>query len=165
MKLSTCSLPLLTSSFADYEDNLSALRSRLGGAAFEEAWAEGMAMTPEEAVEYALSEEEPMPSAALPPEEAPADKQSPALTHREQEVALLVARGLTNRQISTELGISERTAGNHVARTLRKLELRSRAQIAAWVTERRLPGDPNSVGCEAGLPSTRRGGRLCRRLF
>jgi DNA-binding NarL/FixJ family response regulator len=54
-------------------------------------------------------------------------------------VAVLVARGLTNRQISTRLGISERTAGNHVARILRKLGLRSRAQIAAWVTEYSLP--------------------------
>ncbi len=58
------------------------------------------------------------------------------LTRREQEVALLVARGLTNRQISTSLGLSERTAGNHVATILRKLGLRSRAQIAAWATER-----------------------------
>jgi predicted ATPase len=35
-----------------------------------------------------------------------------------------------NRQLSTRLGISERTAGNHVARILSKLGLRSRAQIA-----------------------------------
>jgi non-specific serine/threonine protein kinase len=60
------------------------------------------------------------------------------LTRREQEVAVLVAGGLTNRQISTELGISERTVGNHVARILRKLGLRSRAQIASWTTERQL---------------------------
>jgi DNA-binding NarL/FixJ family response regulator len=49
-----------------------------------------------------------------------------------------VARGLTNRQVSTRLGISERTAGNHVARILRKLGLRSRAQIATWASEHRL---------------------------
>jgi non-specific serine/threonine protein kinase len=57
------------------------------------------------------------------------------LTPREQETALLVARGLTNRQISTKLSISERTAGNHVAKILKKLGLRSRAQIASWVSE------------------------------
>jgi non-specific serine/threonine protein kinase len=50
-----------------------------------------------------------------------------------------VARGLTNRQIAKELSVSTNTANNHVARILRKLGLRSRAQIAAWVTERRSP--------------------------
>jgi DNA-binding NarL/FixJ family response regulator len=71
--------------------------------------------------------------------EEPSANQPPvALTRREDEVAILVARGLTNRQVSTQLGISERTAGNHVARILRKLELRSRAQIAGWANESRL---------------------------
>jgi DNA-binding NarL/FixJ family response regulator len=50
-------------------------------------------------------------------------------------VVVLVARGLTNRQISAHLGISERTAGNHVGRILGKLGLRSRAQIASWALE------------------------------
>jgi DNA-binding NarL/FixJ family response regulator len=50
----------------------------------------------------------------------------------------LVARGLTNRQIAQELSISERTAGNHVAKILRKLELRSRAQIGRWAADRQL---------------------------
>jgi DNA-binding NarL/FixJ family response regulator len=55
-------------------------------------------------------------------------------------VAVLVASGLTNRQISTELSISERTAGNHVAKILRKLGLNSRTRIATWATESGLPG-------------------------
>jgi non-specific serine/threonine protein kinase len=58
------------------------------------------------------------------------------LTAREQEVAALLARGLTNRQVSTKLSISERTAGNHVAKILKKLGLNSRAQIASWVREK-----------------------------
>jgi DNA-binding NarL/FixJ family response regulator len=58
---------------------------------------------------------------------------------REQEIALLVARGLTNRQISGELTISERTAGNHIAKILKKLGLRSRTKIATWATETKLP--------------------------
>jgi DNA-binding NarL/FixJ family response regulator len=57
------------------------------------------------------------------------------LTPRELEIVLHVARGLSNRQISTELSISERTAGNHVAKILKKLGLNSRAQIASWVIE------------------------------
>jgi DNA-binding CsgD family transcriptional regulator len=127
----------MSRSFAGYEDNLSTARARLGEAAFEAAWAKGKAMPPEQAIEYALSEE-PASTAAPPPEETPADEPPTALTRREQEVAVHVARGLTNRQVSAELGISERTAGNHVAGILRKLGLRSRAQIATWATERRL---------------------------
>jgi predicted ATPase/DNA-binding SARP family transcriptional activator/DNA-binding CsgD family transcriptional regulator len=130
-----------TYSVTRYERRLAEARARLGEAAFEEAWAEGKAMTPEESVEYALSEEEPATTAA-PPEGTPADEQAPGLTHREQGVALLVAGGLTNRQIATELSISERTAGNHVAKILGKLGLRSRAQIASWATEQNLP-DPD----------------------
>jgi len=48
-------------------------------------------------------------------------------------VALLVAEGLTNRDIAERLVVSERTAENHVARVLNRLGLRSRAQVAAWV--------------------------------
>jgi DNA-binding NarL/FixJ family response regulator len=105
---------------------------------WEEALAEGRAMSLEQDVEYALSKEETdLPSTPVP-EQPPAGEPTGKLTRREQEVAVLVARGLTNRQISTKLGISERTAGNHVARVLRKLGLRSRAQIASRATERRL---------------------------
>ena len=55
------------------------------------------------------------------------------LTRREWEVARLVARGHSNRRIAHELVVSERTVDTHVSHILRKLELNSRAQIAAWV--------------------------------
>ena len=125
-------------SVTGYEDNLSAARSQLDEAMFEKAWAEGKAMTIEEAIEYALSEKEYSTPSTPTLERPPAAKPMGNLTRREQEVAVLVARGLTNRQISTELGISERTAGNHVARILHKLGLCSRAQIASWTTKRQL---------------------------
>lgn len=53
------------------------------------------------------------------------------LTRREREVAALLARGMTNRQIASELFVSERTAETHARNTLKKLGLRSRAQLAA----------------------------------
>jgi non-specific serine/threonine protein kinase len=62
------------------------------------------------------------------------------LTAREFEVAQLVARGLTNKQIAATLVISQRTAEGHVEHVLTKLGFTSRAQIAAWVTER-IPAD------------------------
>ena len=48
-----------------------------------------------------------------------------------------MARGLTNRQIAKELMISERTMDKHVTNLLKKLNLRSREQVAFWMGERR----------------------------
>jgi len=62
----------------------------------------------------------------------------PQLTSRELEVAELVAEGLTNQAIARRLSIAPRTAEAHVENIRRKLQVRSRAQIAAWVTEHRL---------------------------
>jgi predicted ATPase/DNA-binding SARP family transcriptional activator/DNA-binding CsgD family transcriptional regulator len=126
-------------SLTDYEGHLSRGRSQLGEEGFAVAWAQGKAMSLGQAVEYALSDEEERESSTPATEQPLADERTERLTRREQEVALLVARGLTNRQIAQELSVSRNTANNHVARILRKLGLRSRAQIAAWVTERRPP--------------------------
>jgi pimeloyl-ACP methyl ester carboxylesterase/DNA-binding CsgD family transcriptional regulator len=62
----------------------------------------------------------------------------PRLTDRELEVAGLVAEGLTNQAIARRLSVAPRTAEAHVENIRRKLQVRSRAQIAAWVTEHRL---------------------------
>jgi non-specific serine/threonine protein kinase len=90
-------------------------------------------MPREQAVEYALSEEEDReaPSLTPVPEQPPPPSGEPAetLTAREREVAVLTSRGLTNRQIARELSISEHTAANHVSKVLKKLGVRSRAQI------------------------------------
>jgi pimeloyl-ACP methyl ester carboxylesterase/DNA-binding CsgD family transcriptional regulator len=62
----------------------------------------------------------------------------PRLTGRELEVAGLVARGLTNQAIARRLSVAPRTAEAHVENIRRKLQVRSRAQIAAWITEQQL---------------------------
>jgi DNA-binding CsgD family transcriptional regulator len=59
------------------------------------------------------------------------------LSAREQEVARLVAAGLSNREIAATLVISERTAQNHVQHILTKLGFANRAQVAAWAAGRR----------------------------
>jgi DNA-binding NarL/FixJ family response regulator len=56
------------------------------------------------------------------------------LTPRESEVAQLIARGYTNRAIAEALIISERTAEGHAERIRDKLDVRSRAEIAAWAS-------------------------------
>jgi pimeloyl-ACP methyl ester carboxylesterase len=62
----------------------------------------------------------------------------PRLTGRELEVAGLISQGLTNYSIALRLSIAPRTAEAHVENIRRKLGVRSRAQIAAWMTEHRL---------------------------
>jgi DNA-binding NarL/FixJ family response regulator len=57
------------------------------------------------------------------------------LSPRELEVARLVARGLTNKQIGETLFVSERTAENHVQHILLKLGFSNRSQVAAWSRE------------------------------
>jgi DNA-binding CsgD family transcriptional regulator len=59
------------------------------------------------------------------------------LTAREEQVAELVSRGLTNRAIAEALVVSERTAQNHVQHILTKLGFTARSQVAAWVVSRR----------------------------
>jgi non-specific serine/threonine protein kinase len=56
----------------------------------------------------------------------------PKLTRRESEVALLVARGLTNREVAAQLYLSVRTVEVHVDRILTKLGFRTRTRLAAW---------------------------------
>jgi predicted ATPase/DNA-binding CsgD family transcriptional regulator len=109
-----------------YEPSMATARARLGEAAWEAVWAEGSTMSAEEAVEYALSEE-----VARAPESPPAVRRTDnPLTRREKEVAVLVARGLTNRQIAHELVISERTVDKHITNLLKKLNLHAREQVA-----------------------------------
>ncbi len=62
----------------------------------------------------------------------PGDDPTSGLTSRELDVLRLVAAGKPNKQIATELAISERTARTHVSRILRKLRLSSRTQAALW---------------------------------
>ena len=95
-------------------------------------------MGDERAVEYALSEQECAPHTIATPEEPSAGGRPDALTRRQREVAALVARGMTNRRLAEELSISEHTAATHVRKILRKLNLASRAQLAALATEQRL---------------------------
>jgi DNA-binding CsgD family transcriptional regulator len=69
--------------------------------------------------------------------------QPPDLTRREKEVAALVARDLTNRQIAKELVLSERTVANHVANILKKLGLHSREHVVAASMRDRQPQQPD----------------------
>ncbi|MEU6799480.1 response regulator transcription factor [Streptomyces neyagawaensis] len=68
-------------------------------------------------------------AAALPPP-APASAPAVALSPREVDILRLVARGRTNREIATQLYLSEGTVKNHISRILSRLALRDRTQAA-----------------------------------
>ena len=54
------------------------------------------------------------------------------LTARQRDVAALVAEGRTNAEIAARLALTEGTVANHMEQAMRRLELRSRAQLAVW---------------------------------
>ena len=112
---------------------LAVARATLGEEVFARAWSEGLQMTIEQAIDEALTIPGSDVGGVTEPSRSSADTSASPLTPREREVAVLVARGLTNRQIADELVIGERTAEAHVGNILGKLGFTSRAQIAAWV--------------------------------
>ena len=81
------------------------------------------------------------PQAQKPPT---LDEALSLLTPREQEVAVLIAHGLTNREIATRMVITERTAESHVQHILEKLGVNSRGRIAAWAVEHGLHAPPKA---------------------
>jgi DNA-binding CsgD family transcriptional regulator len=108
-------------------------RDALGEAAYAAAFEAGSRCTLEEAVGHALGGHRARHMPSRPPTRSAGD----LLTRREGQIAALVAQGLTNRDIATQLVISRRTAESHVDHILTKLGFTSRAQIAKWVAERR----------------------------
>jgi predicted ATPase/DNA-binding CsgD family transcriptional regulator len=112
----------------------SALRADLSPIGLAAAWVSGRVLSLEKAAALGATLLDAIaPTRATP---APNSASPERLTRREVEVAALVARGLTNRQIAEELVIAQRTVDTHVERILGKLGCVSRVQIAAWVIER-----------------------------
>ncbi|HZL15095.1 MAG TPA: response regulator transcription factor [Verrucomicrobiae bacterium] len=62
------------------------------------------------------------------------------LTAQEQKILQLVAEGKTNKEIASEVFLSDKTVKNYVSSILSKLNLQRRAQAAAFVAKHRLPG-------------------------
>jgi len=62
------------------------------------------------------------------------------LTSQEQKILMLVAEGKTNKEIASEVFLSDKTVKNYVSSILSKLDLERRAQAAAYVAKHRIPG-------------------------
>jgi non-specific serine/threonine protein kinase len=127
--LASIGVPLAPVDQAALARDLDAARGRLGAAAWERAWAEGLALSGEEAVALALAGDDPSADGAAG--EPGADRLSP----REREVSRLIVQGLTNRQIARALAITEKTVASHVDHIMTKLDLRSRTRIAVWASQ------------------------------
>jgi DNA-binding NarL/FixJ family response regulator len=76
-------------------------------------------------------------------QEASKDESSPWnwLNPREREILPLLARGLKNKEIATELFIAETTTRDYVSSILAKLQVSNRAAAAAWAIEHGLAGE------------------------
>ncbi len=103
---------------------LEVARARLTSMEYEAAVAEGAALHITEMFELARQE---------------AERSDPIdyglLTGRELEVAKLVARGLSNKEVAARLRRSERTVESHVQHALGKLNMRSRTELGTWAQE------------------------------
>jgi DNA-binding CsgD family transcriptional regulator len=106
---------------AGYDASVAAVRDSLGEQDFDSAWAEGAALSTEEAITYA--------------QRGRGQRARPAsgwasLTPAERDVVRLVSEGLANNDIATRLFVSPRTVQSHLTHVYSKLGLTSRVQLA-----------------------------------
>jgi predicted ATPase/class 3 adenylate cyclase/DNA-binding CsgD family transcriptional regulator len=105
---------------AGYESSVAALRDAMEDKDFDAAWAEGAALSTEEAIAYAQRGrgERKRPSSGWG-----------SLTPAERDVARLVSEGLPNKDIATRLFVSPRTVQAHLTHVYAKLGITSRVQL------------------------------------
>jgi DNA-binding CsgD family transcriptional regulator len=103
--------------FAGYEASMAVLRDTMGETDFESAWAEGAALSTDEAIAYAQRGrgERKRPTSGWA-----------SLTPTKRDVVRLVSEGLGNKDIATRLFVSPRTVQTHLTHVYTKLGLTSR---------------------------------------
>jgi predicted ATPase/DNA-binding CsgD family transcriptional regulator len=126
---------------ADYKRMMAAVRAKLGEQVFAAAWAEGRAMTPEQAIAeqaHLLVPDRADTKARTNQHEGFAPAYPNDLTEREVEVLRLVARGLTDAQVAESLVISPRTVNAHLRSIYSKLNITSRHAATLFALEQHL---------------------------
>ncbi|MGN6754177.1 MAG: response regulator [Intrasporangium sp.] len=122
---------VVVTSFTETDTVRAALEAGASGYVLKDAEASDVA----DAIRAAAAGEmrlDPAVAKALTAALRPTRSVTETLTGREREVLVLVASGVTNREIGRRLGVAERTARTHVSNILGKLGLRSRTQAALW---------------------------------
>jgi DNA-binding NarL/FixJ family response regulator len=119
---------------AEYDRSVAATHAQLDEQAFATAWAEGRAMTPEQALADQGPVTPPQPFPA-----APSSTTSPdGLSVRELEVLRLLATGLTDAQIAEQLVLSLHTIHAHLRTIYSKLGVTSRSAATRYAFEHQL---------------------------
>jgi len=124
--------PLPVTDLALNAPSMDSARTVLGDEAYQAAWRAGRTLPLNEVVAGVLAVAESLVSATP---STPDITHAQILSPREREVAILVASGMTNRQIAEQLGMAGRTVDTHVRNLLRKLTLSSRTDVAAWAAK------------------------------
>jgi len=68
-----------------------------------------------------------------------------SLTNREQQFLQILATGVSNKAIANSLNISIKTVEFHISNILRKLEMKSRAEVIAWLFHQDQPDIPTAT--------------------
>jgi DNA-binding NarL/FixJ family response regulator len=129
---------------AHYERILALGRSRLDEATAARVWAQGQAMSVEQAVHYAsapaVSVSHVSFSRQAPQAQATQQETSTLseLTDREVEVLRLVATGMTDAQVAEHLVLSVRTINSHLRSIYSKLGINTRTAASRYAAEHRL---------------------------
>jgi predicted ATPase/DNA-binding CsgD family transcriptional regulator len=126
---------------AEYERSVAATRAQLGEQAFAAAWAEGRAMTPEQALaaQGPVTLPQSFPAAPSSTPQAKSPTTSPdGLSARELEVLRLLATGLTDAQIAEQLVLSLHTVHAHLRTIYSKLGVTSRSAATRYAFEHQL---------------------------
>jgi predicted ATPase/DNA-binding CsgD family transcriptional regulator len=105
-------------------DEVRTIGERALGAEAGRAWKEGLHLGVDDAIALAFGAARPRATSAE------------GLSVREREVAELVARGLSNKEIAARLHLSVRTVESHVRHMLTKVGLVNRTQLAGWIRRR-----------------------------
>ncbi len=133
-----------STTFGDYKRDMANARAQLGEEAFAAAWAQGRAMTPDEALAALEHVTTPEPVVAVPQATQVVKPPSPQptypdeLTAREVEILRLVAQGWTDGQIAEHLVISPRTVNAHLTSIYRKIGVSSRSAATRYAMEKKL---------------------------
>jgi DNA-binding CsgD family transcriptional regulator len=114
---------------AGYDTDVARARGALNEHAFDAAWAEGEALTVDEAVAYV--------SRARGERKRPSSGWT-SLTPTELEVVKLVDKGLTNPEVGERLFIGRGTVKTHLAHVFAKLGIATRSELAVEATRRAL---------------------------